>query len=287
MPPRIYMSDLQAPAPLLAFPGQSVNLSGTGPARARGRALARTAPAAHAGTLAIAVFLCGLALALLAPAVHAAGLGRLAVHSELGQPLNAEVDVPAVGRDEAPSLQVRLASQAAFKQANLEFNPALTQLRFDLQTRADGTYVVHVSSAQAISEPYLDLLLELTWSGGRVLREYTVLLDPPGLRQSPEIVAPAAAPPPVAAPAPVAPPVAEAPAPAPAPAPQAVAPAPAPVPAPEPVRPPVPSNPPPVAQRVTPAPAPAPAPPSTVHVKPGDTLGKIALENKGSGVSLD
>ena len=95
-----------------------------------------------------------LALAALAPTAHAAGLGRLNVHSDLGQPLDAEVEVPAVGRDEAPSLQVRLASQAAFKQANLEFNPSLTQLRFDLQTKADGSYVVHITSAQAISEPY-------------------------------------------------------------------------------------------------------------------------------------
>jgi len=289
VPPRIHMPDMQDSDHLLARPGQSLNsLDADGMQPPRPRALVRLAPGAYRGTLAVAVLLCGLALVLLAPAAHAAGLGRLAVHSELGQPLDAEVDVPAVGRDEAPSLQVRLASQAAFKQANLEFNPALTQLRFDLQTRPDGTYSVHITSAQAISEPYLDLLLELTWSGGRVLREYTVLLDPPGLKQSPEIVAPAAAPPPVAAPAPMPAPVAAAPV-APAPvAPAPVAP-PAPAPAPAPV-------PPPVAQRPAPAPAPvsqAPAPqparaaPSSVRVKPGDTLGKIALENKGSGVSLD
>ena len=271
MPPRIFLSDLQVPAYLLARPGQSAN----------------PLPGAHAPAVRRIPLLAGtvlvlgaLALAGMAPTAQAAGLGRLTVHSQLGQPLDAEVEVPAVGRDEAPSLQVRLASQAAFKQANLEFNPALTQLRFDLETKADGSYAVHVTSAQAISEPYLDLLLELTWSSGRVLREYTVLLDPPGLKQSPEIVAPVAAPPPVATPAPVAPPVAVAPpAPAPAPAPVAAA---------EPV-------PPPVAQRTVPQPQPqpqpqpraAPAAPSTVHVKPGDTLGKIALETKSGGVSLD
>ena len=287
MPPRIHMPDMQVSDHLLARPGQSLNSMDADRMRQpRPRALARLAPDAHRGTLAVAVLLCGLALVLLAPPVHAAGLGRLNVHSELGQPLDAEVDVPAVGRDEAPSLQVRLASQAAFKQANLEFNPALTQLRFDLQTRPDGSYSVHVTSAQAISEPYLDLLLELTWSGGRVLREYTVLLDPPGLKQSPEIVAPAAAPPPVAAPAPAPGPVAAEPV---APAPVAPAPVAPPAPMPAPV-------PPPVAQRPAPAPAPisqapasqpARATPSSVRVKAGDTLGKIALENKGNGVSLD
>jgi len=224
-----------------------------------------------------------LASALLLPAGHAAGLGRLAVHSELGQPLNADVDVPAVSREEAPSLQVRLATQAAFKQANLEFNPALTQLRFDLESRADGSYVVHITSAQAISEPYLDLLLELTWSSGRVLREYTVLLDPPGMHQAPEIVAPVIA----AAPAPVPAPETAAPAPAPAPAPPQAMAAPAPLaeapaaPAPAPGAPAAPS-----AAPVDTAKAPAAAP-AVVHVKPGDTLGKIALENKGRGVSLD
>src|SRR5258708_27009886 len=123
---------------------------------------------------------------------YAAGLGRLNVQSALGQPLRAEVEVPSVGQDEAATLQVRLAPQSAFRQANLDFNPALTQLRFDLETRPDGSYVVHVSSAQPINEPFLDLLLELTWSTGRVLREYTVLLDPPSLRQAPDVVAPVA-----------------------------------------------------------------------------------------------
>src|SRR6201998_702958 len=134
-----------------------------------------------------------LGLAMTVTGAYAAGLGRLRVQSALGQPLQADVDVPAVGQDEAPTLQVRLAPQSAFQQANLEFNPALTQLRFDLQPRGDGSYVVHVSSAQPVNEPFLDLLLELSWSTGRVLREYTVLLDPPGLKPAPEVVAPVAA----------------------------------------------------------------------------------------------
>jgi pilus assembly protein FimV len=240
-------------------------------------------------------------------AAHGAGLGRLNVQSALGQPLRADVEVPSVAQDEAATLQVRLAPQAAFKQANLEFNPALTQLRFDLETRPDGTYVVHVSSAQPINEPFLDLLLELSWSTGRVLREYTVLLDPPGLKTAPEVVppvaaqaqpvAPAAAPAPAPEqpapmPAPVAAaPIVTAPAPAPAappPAPMAAAPAPAPkaaAPAPKPAAP----APAPTVARAKPAPVreAAPAASSAYQVKTGDTLGRIALENKTSSVSLD
>src|SRR5262249_56440539 len=109
---------------------------------------------------------CALALAIglafAAPAADAAGLGRLSIQSALGQPLRAEVEVTSVGRDEAGSLAVRLASQSAFRQANLEFNPALAALRFTLEKRGDGIYVVSVTSLQAINEPYLDVLLELT-----------------------------------------------------------------------------------------------------------------------------
>ncbi|HEX4584158.1 MAG TPA: FimV/HubP family polar landmark protein [Burkholderiaceae bacterium] len=221
--------------------------------------------------------------------VHAAGLGRLNVQSALGQPLRAEVEVPSVGQDEAATLQVRLAPQSAFRQANLEFNPALTQLRFDLESRNDGSYIVHVTSAQPVNEPFLDLLLELSWSTGRVLREYTVLLDPPALKTAPEVVSPVATQTqPVAPPAPAA--AAEA---APAPAPMAQT-APAPVPAPAPPAPaaaaPAPMaatpKPAPSAARAKPAPAEAPAV-TRYQVKPGDTLGRIAQDNRPASVSLD
>ena len=192
--------------------------------------------------------------------------------------MRAEVDVTSVGRDEAGSLAVRLASQAAFRQANLEFNPALAALRFTLEKRTDATYVVRVTSLQPINEPYLDLLLELTWATGRVLREYTVLLDPPALRATPDLVAPVtpSTAPPVAAAPEAAPPLA-----APPPAPVAATPAPA-------ERP---SAPAPAPRAAAPAAAPAASAASgdggSYTVKPGDTLGKIALRNKGAGVSLD
>jgi len=274
--PRKNMPKMQADdrRPLLNAT-RTAAVAGGAARRLRGK-VARNVAAAFAVVAAAACFV--------APEVQAAGLGRLTVHSALGQSLNADVEVPAVSRDEAPSLQVKLASQAAFKQANLDFNQALTQLRFDLQPAADGSYVVHITSAQAINEPYLDLLLELTWSGGRVLREYTVLLDPPGLRQAPDIVAPVTAPAPqpaqapLPAPAPAPAPMAEQPAAPPAPAPAAAAPAAPPVAA-------VPPPPPPAAPRASAAPTATAA--STVHVRSGDTLGRIAQSSKPQDVSLD
>ena len=199
-----------------------------------------------------------LGLAVSSPALHAAGLGRLNVQSALGQPLRAEVEVTSVSRDEASTLAVRLASQSAFRQANLDFNPALTALRFSLEQRGDTSYVIHITSMQPVSEPYLDLLLELTWATGRVLREYTVLLDPPSLRAAAEVVPPSAS---VRVPAPVVGPPAAAPAPA-APAAAAAAPA-------------------------STARAAAPSGAEGYTVKPGDTLGRIAQQNKAPTVSLD
>ncbi|HSQ10256.1 MAG TPA: FimV/HubP family polar landmark protein, partial [Burkholderiaceae bacterium] len=212
-----------------------------------------------------------LGLGLSSLEVDAAGLGRLSVQSGLGQPLRAELEVTSVGRDEAPTLAVRLAPLSAFRAANLEFNPALTNVRFVLDRRPDGNYLVRISSAQPVNEPYLDMMVELTWATGRVIREYTVLLDPPSLKVAPDIVAPAT---------PVAPPTATAAAPmatTPRVAPPAAAPTPAPAAA---------------ASAPTSAPTPKTAPtPSTASggsytVKSGDTLGKIANQNR-SAASLD
>ncbi|MFT3803177.1 MAG: FimV/HubP family polar landmark protein [Burkholderiaceae bacterium] len=124
-----------------------------------------------------------LALATLSVGgVQAAGLGRLTVQSGLGQPLRAEVEVTSLGRDESPSLSVKLASPDAFKQAGLEYSPSLSNLRFAIDRRPDGRAAVRISSAQPLNEPFVDLLIELNWATGKFVREYTFLLDPPEMK---------------------------------------------------------------------------------------------------------
>ena len=216
-----------------------------------------------------------LGLAVISPQADAAGLGRLNVTSGLGQPLRAELEVTSVGRDELPTLQVRMAPLAAFRAANLDFNPALTNLRFALDKRPDGNYFVRISSAQPVNEPYLDLMVELTWSTGRVIREYTVLLDPPSLRAD----------------APVVPPVAAASTPT---APSALPPVTRPSTAPSaPTSPGLATTPPGTPAASTRPAATAAVPRSTAPsegsyvVKSGDTLGAIAGRNKPPSVSLD
>lgn len=128
------------------------------------------------------------AVLLFAPLIaHAAGLGKLSVLSALGRPLNAEIEVLSVPRGDVESLSARVASNEAFRQAGIEFNPALLSIRMTVERRGDGA-IIKLSSTQPISEPFLDVLIELQWASGRLVREYTFLLDPPGYT-GPQVIA--------------------------------------------------------------------------------------------------
>lgn len=122
---------------------------------------------------------------------NATGMGRLTVLSSLGQPLRAEIELTSPSKDEIGSLVPKLASAEAFRQANIDFNAALLSLRFAVEQRGSG-YVIKVTSSQAMNEPFVDMLLEMNSSNGKLLREYTFLLDPAELRnsQSPQLANP-------------------------------------------------------------------------------------------------
>jgi len=210
---------------------------------------------------------------ILSSAASAAGLGRLTVLSALGQPLRAEIELTTGSGEDPASMAVKLASPDAFRSANIEFNPALLSLRFAVENRG-GRQIIRVTSGQPLNEPFVDMLLELSWNNGRLVREYTFLLDPPELRTTqPAQVAAAPAAAPAAAAAPVQPraqaPVASAPAPTPA-ASEAATPAPAPT-------------------RAAPAPRAAAASdaPANYRVRRGDTLSGIATRVKPADISLD
>ena len=112
---------------------------------------------------------------------EAAGLGKLTVLSGIGQPLRAELDIGAT-RDELGGMSARLAPQDVFKQAGVDFASVLLDLRFAVEKRPGGQSIVKVSSVKPINEPFLDFLVELNWPAGRLVREYTFLLDPPEMR---------------------------------------------------------------------------------------------------------
>lgn len=135
------------------------------------------------------------AIAALPLSVGAAGLGRLNVLSALGQPLRAEVELTATPQ-ELQTLTARLASQDAFRQANVTFGPALVGVSASVDQRG-GRSVVRLSSDRPINAPFVELLIELDWAAGHLVREYTFLLDPPEMAGSKLVmdsVAPVAAP---------------------------------------------------------------------------------------------
>jgi pilus assembly protein FimV len=238
---------------------------------------------------------------LFAGHASALGLGRLSVQSALGDALRAEIDVTSLSAEEASSLQVRIASAETYRAAGVDYHPALAGARVTLARRADGRPYLRLVSERVVTEPFVDLILEMNWASGRLVREYTLLLDPPrnvaqgaapsapaqvasppqAAAAAPNLTASAPAAPAVAAATPVAPVAVAALPPAAAPA---VEPALAPAPTPAPrtaeqraaaVR----------AQRA--ASAPAAAKPGDVKVKPGDTLSGIARRVQPDGVSLD
>ncbi len=129
---------------------------------------------------------CVLALILALPlSAGAVGLGRLNVLSGLGQPFRAEIDLVSVQPGESEGLLARLAPPEAFAQAQVAYPSAALGLRLVIEKRANGQHFVLVSSTQSISEPFLDLLIDLNWSGGKIQRDYTALIDPVGYTPSP------------------------------------------------------------------------------------------------------
>lgn len=121
--------------------------------------------------------LCGIAGLALSASIHAVGMGGINVASALGQPLKAEIDLMAVSKSEKDSLVARLASTDSYKAAGLDY-PYGNKFKFEIQSRANGEPYIKVSSAQAINDPFVSLLVELSWSAGKLSREYTFLLDP-------------------------------------------------------------------------------------------------------------
>ena len=122
----------------------------------------------------------------------AAGLGQINVLSALGQPLQAEIEVLSVRKEDANTLLVRLASPDAYREANVQYGPALRGMSVSILQRPNGRTYVRVVSPQPVNEPFVSLLIELNWPQGRLVREYVALLDPPEYAGGPQAMTPAA-----------------------------------------------------------------------------------------------
>ncbi len=127
-----------------------------------------------------------LSLTLLAAALAQAGmagalgLGRLTVQSSLGQPLSAQIELTSIAKEELESINARVADPSLYRQNNLAFQGVLSRARVSLERLPNGDAILKVTTPTSVAEPYLDLLVEVNWASGRVVRAYTFLLDPPG-----------------------------------------------------------------------------------------------------------
>ena len=121
-------------------------------------------------------------LGLMYPGMATAlGLGKLTLHSFLNEPLEAEVDLLETSGLDSGQIRIRLASREDFSRAGIEREYFLTSLKFEIELTEDGTGRLRITSTDLVREPFLDFLIEARWPNGRLLREYTVLLDPPVL----------------------------------------------------------------------------------------------------------
>ncbi len=119
-------------------------------------------------------------LAALIPGIAGAlGIGGLKLGSALNEPFKARIELTGVSSDELDGIQVDLASSEAFARAGIERPYFLTKLRFRVVRGEDGKAYIRITTSEPVKEPFLHFLLELNWPKGRLLREYTVLLDPP------------------------------------------------------------------------------------------------------------
>lgn len=110
---------------------------------------------------------------------YALGLGDLSVKSSLNQPLEAEISLLEVRDLTSVEIRSQLASPEDFSKAGVGREFFLTGLKFTPVLNANGKSVIRVTSANPVKEPYLNFLVEVLWPNGRLLREYTILLDPP------------------------------------------------------------------------------------------------------------
>ncbi len=128
-----------------------------------------------------------IAAALLATGPGAAlalGLGDIEVKSTLNEPLRAEIELIYASADELAEARARLASADDFARVGLDAGMVTAPLQFAIERNEQGRFVINVTTANAVQDPFVDFLIEVNWSNGRLLREYVVLLDPPIIEAS-------------------------------------------------------------------------------------------------------
>jgi pilus assembly protein FimV len=162
------------------------------------------------------IFIGVLSLILAPGAALSLGLGEIRLNSFLNQPLDAEIGLSISSPEERDSLRVSMAPAEAYARYGLTRPAYFDDISFEVRASGPSAATIVVSSSRPIVEPFVTFLVQASWNGGQILREYTVLLDPPMFLPAPEplaapapaVEAPRPAPETVSRPAPTPPPVA-------------------------------------------------------------------------------
>jgi pilus assembly protein FimV len=120
-----------------------------------------------------------VSLSLASPSLFALGLGSIEVRSGLNEPLVAEIPVIEAFPGEAEGLKARLATAEDFRRVGLDQRGVSVALGFEVVRSTEGRTAIRVTSDDAVREPFVSFLVEASWANGRLLREYSLLLDPP------------------------------------------------------------------------------------------------------------
>jgi len=117
--------------------------------------------------------------ALISPSAWSLGLGDIDADSGLNQPLKAEISLLSSRNVSEDDLRAKLASYESYAKFGVQREAYHNSLAFKVITKEDGTKAIMVESRESIKEPFINFLVELNWTQGKLLREYTLLLDPP------------------------------------------------------------------------------------------------------------
>ena len=122
--------------------------------------------------------------ALLAAEVNALGMGEIRVKSALNEPLYAEIALFQIKNLSPLQIKSRMADLNDFALSGLSTQRALSNVRFQVRVRPNGTGRIILTSTLPVTEPFMNFLVEVNWPSGRLIREYTLLLDPPDYQSS-------------------------------------------------------------------------------------------------------
>lgn len=126
-----------------------------------------------------------IASAFLPGTASALELGEISSRAVLGQTLSANIELRGVGDLNAEEVVVSLASQQDFDRLGVDRSQLVTGLRFSSDIGKNGRGVIHVTSQRPIQEPYVNFVMQVVWPQGRLVREFTLLLDPPSYAATP------------------------------------------------------------------------------------------------------